>query len=387
MSDAATATATFTTPAQQALQLLRSQMQAAFVARDAEIDGCLLALLARTHVLLLGPPGTAKSLVTQVFASALGGSYFQRLLTGFTTPDEVFGGPDLAALDAGKGLLRDTRGYLPQATTAFLDEVFKANSAVLNALLTMLNERAFDNGPQRVQCPLQVCVGASNEYPADSSLEALYDRFTLRYWTEYVGTRADRMRLLTCLDPASQVTAQLTAQQVQQLQAQVQQVQVPQGVLECLLDIDAKLASDHGMVVSDRRLRGCIKLLQARALLNGRDTAIKGDLLVLADSLWHRHDERPAVAAVVMELAAPDLATASKLADAAREVYDSIKDYRTDSDVQGKMAKVQRMEEEIEALHSMDPDVQQVLAQVREMRKAIARGFARSSGLLKALSS
>ena len=146
-------------------------MHGAFVGRDAEIDGLLLALLGRTHCLLLGPPGTAKSLVTQVFSAALGGDYFQLLLTGFTTPDEVFGGPDLQALDRGEGLRRDVQGYLPTATTAFLDECFKANSAVLNALLTMLNERSFDNGGKRMACPLQLCVGASNEYPRNASLE------------------------------------------------------------------------------------------------------------------------------------------------------------------------------------------------------------------------
>lgn len=381
-----TATASATS-AQAHLQQLRAEMKGAFVGRDAEIDALLLGLLARTHVLLLGPPGTAKSLVTQVFAHALGGAYFQRLLTAFSAPEEVFGPYDLSALDAGK-YERAVQGYLPTAHTAFLDEVFKANSAVLNALLTMLNEREFDNGTSRVSCPLQLCVAASNEYPADSSLEALYDRFQVRCWTEYVATRAERLALLTCPDPASRVTATLSAEVVAQLQQQARDVVVPPVVLEALLDVADALAKKHGLVISDRRLRALVKLVQARAALHGRSTAAKRDLVVLADSVWHRHDQRPAVLATVLELAAPSLAKAQALADAAREVHDGIKDFRTETELAKKLQRVQQIEDEIVALGAEDAEDADVLALAQEvagMRKAIARGFATASGLLRAL--
>ena len=371
-----------TTPAQAQLAQLRAQMHGAFVGRDAEIDGLLLALLGRTHCLLLGPPGTAKSLVTQVFSAALGGDYFQLLLTGFTTPDEVFGGPDLQALDRGEGLRRDVQGYLPTATTAFLDECFKANSAVLNALLTMLNERSFDNGGKRMACPLQLCVGASNEYPADASLEALYDRFQLRYWTDYVPTRRQRLALLTCPDPATQVTAQLSLEQVVELQQLVRTVQVPQQVLEGLLDVAEALAEKHGIVVSDRRLRAAVKLLQARAVLHGRMEATMDDLLVLADSVWHRHDQRPAVLATVLEVAVSVLQKARKLADAAREAHDSVQNWRDTIHVQAQLGIIKRVEGELADLKSDDDDVQALRAEVLQLRKTVARRFAEAGGLL-----
>lgn len=364
------------------LQALRSQMHSAFIGRDAEIDGMLTALIAKTHCLLLGPPGTAKSLLTQTLASALQDQpedYFQLLLTSFTTPDEVFGGPDLPALDRGEGLRRDVQGYLPTARTAFLDEIFKANSAILNALLTMLNERSFDNGGKRMNCPLQLCVGASNEYPEDSSLEALYDRFQLRFWTDYLPSRSERKRLLLCPDPASQVTTKLTGAQVSELQNLCRNVKVPDNVLEALLDVAERLAQLDGLQVSDRRLRSAVKLLQARAVLNGRDHVQLPDLQILADSLWHRHEQRPSVLAVVLEVAAPGLAKAQQLADAATEVLEQLGAKPDMSALEMASKKIRHIETELRGLEIGEQerdDVDALHAEIKAVRKAVARRFA-----------
>lgn len=381
------APATTSSAAVQNLQALRGQLHRAFIGRDAELDALLMAVLGRTHLLLLGPPGTAKSLVTQVFSQAIGGRYFARLLTPFTTPEEVMGPYDLSALDAGR-YERAVDGYLPTAQVAFLDEVFKANSAILNSLLTLLNERQFDQGNVRISCPLQVCVGASNEYPADATLDALYDRFLLRRWVEYVPTRADRMALLTAQDPASQVSIRLTEEEVATLQGLTSQVVVPQNVLEALLDISDSLARDHGLVVSDRRLRSSLRLVQAHALLHGRMEATTRDLLVLADSVWNRHGQRPAVEATILEVTAPALLEGRKIADAAREVYDGIGDFRSCPDLPARLSQVQSMEDQLVALDpGNDPDFTALVAEVKATRKALARGFAQVSGLLRGLSS
>ena len=361
-----------------ALATLRSQMKAAFVCRDNEIDGLLTATVARTHVLLLGPPGTAKSLVTQVFATALGGSYFQRLLTAFSAPEELFGPYDLAALDAGK-YERAVQGYLPTATVAFCDEVFKANSAILNSLLTVLNEREFDNGTTRMKLPLEVCVGASNEYPEDASLGALYDRFTLRYWTDYVPTRAARLALLTVADPAQAVTAKLSPEAVSLLQQAVRDVVVPAAVLELLCDCTEKLAKDNGITVSDRRLRQMVRLVQAHAALEGRTVATARDLLVLADSVWQQHDQRPAVLATVLAVAAPQLGAALRIADSAREAYDAVRDPGTDG--ARALQRIKAAESELVGLNLGDADVAACHAQVVELRKALARRFMAASGI------
>jgi MoxR-like ATPase len=144
------------------------------------IDGALAAVLAGEHVLLLGPPCTAKSALARAIAQAFGGAYFARLLTKFSTPEELFGAISLRALEQDH-YARITTGKLPEAEFAFIDEVFKANSAILNALLAVVNERVFHNDGQPVACPLVTMSGASNELPEGKDLEALFDRFLVRF--------------------------------------------------------------------------------------------------------------------------------------------------------------------------------------------------------------
>ncbi|PNH10715.1 hypothetical protein TSOC_002522 [Tetrabaena socialis] len=147
--------------------------------RDVEVRLLLLAALCCEHLLLLGPPGTAKSELSRRLSSLCGGTYFERLLTRFSVPEELFGPLSMKGLENDL-YVRQTNGYLPTSEVAFVDEIFKANSAILNALLTLLNERLFDNGNQRLRAPLLCLVGASNEMPESEELDALYDRFLIR---------------------------------------------------------------------------------------------------------------------------------------------------------------------------------------------------------------
>ena len=150
------------------------------VEREEEARLVVLGMVAQEHVLLLGPPGTGKSALGQRIAHLCGGAFFQRLLTRFTTPEELFGPLSLRALENDE-YRRCTEGFLPTASIGFLDEIFKANSAILNTLLTILNERQFDNGAgQREECPIRCVIGASNELPESDELDALYDRFLIR---------------------------------------------------------------------------------------------------------------------------------------------------------------------------------------------------------------
>ena len=139
----------------------------------------VLAVLCQEHLLLLGPPGTAKSALSRRLSLSLNSTYFERQLTRFSVPEELFGPLSLKELQNDK-YIRNTEGYLPEATIAFVDEIFKANSAILNTMLTLINERQFDNGNQRTEVPLLCLVGASNEPPEDDELDALFDRFLFR---------------------------------------------------------------------------------------------------------------------------------------------------------------------------------------------------------------
>src|SRR5687768_12303112 len=155
------------------------------IERESLVETVALAAVAREHVLVLGPPGTAKSEAVRRVAQALGGRYFEYLIGRFTEPSEVFGPVDLRKLREGL-VETETSGMLPEAEIAFLDEVFLGSTAILNTLLGLLNERTFRRGHTRMQCPLRVCVGASNGLPEDESLAAFADRFLARIFVEPV---------------------------------------------------------------------------------------------------------------------------------------------------------------------------------------------------------
>src|SRR3954451_5723653 len=154
-------------------------MKARFVQRDEVIDLIALAVVAGEHLFLQGPPGTAKSALIRQFARAVEGRYFEYLLTRFSEPNEIFGPIDIARLREGT-VATVTTGMLPEAEFVFLDELFNANSAILNNLLTVLNERVYRRGAETHRLPLLSLFSASNHLPEDDALRALFDRFLLR---------------------------------------------------------------------------------------------------------------------------------------------------------------------------------------------------------------
>src|SRR5207247_1758005 len=158
-------------------------LESRFLGKDEVIRLLLIAVVAGEHAVLVGPPGTAKSALIRMFARLLHARYFEYLLTRFTEPNEIFGPVDIAAFREGRYERRIT-GMLPEAEIVFLDEVFKSNSAILNALLTLLNERRYTSGGQILRCPILSCFGASNEVPTDENLTAIFDRFLLRIRSE-----------------------------------------------------------------------------------------------------------------------------------------------------------------------------------------------------------
>src|SRR5712664_3045382 len=161
---------------------LRSAVTAAsrgLVDREPLVELVALSAVAREYVLVIGPPGTAKSVAVRRIAQATGGRYFEYLLGKFTEPNEIFGPVDLRKLREGT-VETDVSGMLPEAEIAFLDEIFQGSSAILNTLLGILNERVFRRGHTRVDVPLRVCVGASNTTPEDDALAAFADRFLVR---------------------------------------------------------------------------------------------------------------------------------------------------------------------------------------------------------------
>ena len=270
----------------------------------------LLSILSGENMILVGPPGTAKSEISrrlrEILADTDSETYFEYLFTKFTTPEEIFGPLSIKQLQNDK-FERNTEGYMPSSRIVFLDEIFKANSSILNTLLTILNERVFHNGLKREKTPLISLIGASNELPFENDeLTALYDRFLIRAVVGYVSDDEIEM-LLDIKETDMEIPAEIkfTESDLNEIRNESEKVRVTFGIKKTIMqirqDYNKIFTEDNHEIISDRKLVKMVKLLKISAYLNGRDKVDFSDLMLLINCLWNNPENIEKVTKLVLE--------------------------------------------------------------------------------------
>lgn len=267
--------------------------------REHIIALTLLGALSGTNTFLLGSPGTAKSLISRKIAQAFEQpKYFEYLMNRFSTPEEVFGPVSIKALKEDR-YTRKIESYLPNADFAFLDEIWKSSPAILNALLTLVNEKLFKNGDKILHVPLKALISASNEIPAENQgLDALYDRFILRLIVEPIKNNENFLNLIGSKPTEIEVNLdkQLLIKQDEwkKWQKDIHEVKFSKEVSDIILMIRQKISDlpkDKKIYVSDRRWQRAAYLLKAAAFFNGRQEVILSEIFLLKYCLWNKSDD------------------------------------------------------------------------------------------------
>lgn len=275
----------------------------------------LLSAVAGESIFLLGPPGVAKSMVSRRLKLAFrGASAFEYLMSRFSTPDEIFGPVSISKLKDEDKYERIVDGYLPAATIAFLDEIWKAGPAIQNALLTIINEKIYRNGQFSIRVPLKGLIAASNELPAQGQgLEALWDRFLLRCLVTGIEDMGEFDRMIASTDesdPRVDEALQIMDEEYAQWEKEIAGIKIHYSIFEVIHALKDKieqynlqLQNEGGvsapLYVSDRRWKKMVKLLKASAFLNGSEAIRLSDCTLLSYCLWNEVDQMEVVEEMV----------------------------------------------------------------------------------------
>jgi MoxR-like ATPase len=368
-------------PSLNKLQAIERGLTATLIERDEVIRASLIALLARQHLVVLGPPGTAKSALVTNLAERIspqnGGGLrsFAYLMTRFTTPEELLGPVSVSGLKRDE-YRRITAGKLAEAELVFLDEIFKASSAILNALLKIANERVFHNGDQEMQVPLISLFGASNEMPQGNELEALWDRFLLRFRVGYVSDTGFAKFIHAAsaklgakqnghkLNGSQQAT--LLQSELVALQQSAEQVLIPNATIDLIEQLRKDLAG-KGIIVSDRRWGQTLGVLQAHALTEGRDAVTEDDLVFLKHVLWQSPEQQTEIGKAVARIGNPLNSKAVDYEDQAASVHRECMDAQRNA--QGEEQKMQAAIEANTKLKQIGVRLQELREQAVEQRR------------------
>ncbi|MEH1842114.1 MAG: AAA family ATPase [Nostoc sp.] len=306
------------------LQTLRTEVNQYVLEREEVIDGIIAALLAKKHVVQIGPKGCAKSFTCDLIASAFCDlNYFSKLLHQDTPPDELFGPPNLKELRDNGVLKRNIEGRLPWAHLANLEEIFNGPDMLFGSLHRVANERIFEN-PTPEDCPLFSIIGSSNHLPGEKA-EAFLDRILLKYPVDYLQDPANKKKLMmNRVKPNIQTKISLA--DLVTMHSEVEQVKFPEIIADTLLNLELKLAQEMSIFISDCRRGDIIDLLKAYAYMLGEDAVSEEHLDILPYCLWNDPKQMGGINSIVLQIGSPVTAKAIEVFDAAKQLYNQVGD-------------------------------------------------------------
>lgn len=387
---------------------LLGEMNRGIYEKETEISLSLLAALAGESIILLGPPGVAKSMVARQLKTAFREAQsFEYLMSRFSTPDEIFGPVSIQKLKTSDTYERAVEGYLPTADVVFLDEIWKAGPAIQNTLLTVINEKIFRNGKREMHLPLKLLVAASNELPAKGEgLEALWDRFVIRIESRPIKLEKNfRAMLLEShadfsgstgvlghadfADNADFSDLKITSEEYAEWVEKICKIGVKEEVLDAISAIRKSLravnvdeaAERRNIYVSDRRWKNIVRLLRTSAFMQDREEVDICDLLPIYHCLWQEPEERDAIRNIVIRaLFSP---FADKLVEMKNALAEDIKYHRVrrnpedGRDYEGEIEKLSdglnSLEKQLgENLFASADDKAEISAYLRDFYKELA---------------